>query len=156
MFVNINKLYKYSKRIDNKQQYKATIEAYMESTPEGITKNSPMDEVTLVNLNKTSARDFLSQCLALLNSKQENSVLRMGYYKTKFKVITTGTYLPPNISKWIRHTQINSHKKALYKKFLHHPKFVQSKITNDRLKVCIDGQPEKQLIPMLSFHVSVR
>ena len=40
--VNIKKLYKYSKKIDGQQQYKAILEASMVSIPEVFTDNSPM------------------------------------------------------------------------------------------------------------------
>ena len=39
---NIKKLYKTEGKCDDKQQYKAIIEAEMVSTPEGSTKNIPM------------------------------------------------------------------------------------------------------------------
>ena len=47
-------------------------------------------------------------------------------------------------------------KKSLYNLIMNHPKFVQSPIFNDFLKVNIDGHTEPQLVPKTLFQVSVR
>ena len=50
---NINKLYIYAGKYDNKQQYKAILEAAAVFTLEGLTKNSPIPSdmsVTIKNL----------------------------------------------------------------------------------------------------------
>ena len=48
-------------------------------TTEGLTYNSPISVVTVFTQNKSIARNFLSQFLALLNVKK--NVRRMGYSK---------------------------------------------------------------------------
>ena len=46
-----NKLYKYSGKHDNQQNYKAVIEASMVYTPKGFTYNSPMSPGPYVSVN---------------------------------------------------------------------------------------------------------
>ena len=43
---NISKLYKHFVKCDNQQQFKGILEAYMVSTPEGFTNNSPISPMT--------------------------------------------------------------------------------------------------------------
>ena len=47
-------------------------------------------------------------------------------------------------------------KNSLYNWIIHHPQVVQSSISNDCLKVIIDGYTEPQLVPKFSFQVSLR
>ena len=47
-------------------------------------------------------------------------------------------------------------KKSLYNWIMHHPQVVQSPISNDCLKVNIDGHTEPQLVPRLLLKVYVR
>ena len=56
---NTKKLSKYSRKFDYKQQYKSIIESAKISTPGGLTKNSPVNVTTLLNLNDPSAITFL-------------------------------------------------------------------------------------------------
>ena len=54
---NINKLYKSSVKIDNKQNYKYMIESVMVPTTKEITNNIAMDIDTSENLKNPSARE---------------------------------------------------------------------------------------------------
>ena len=47
-------------------------------------------------------------------------------------------------------------KKSLYNWIMHHPQVVQSPISNNCLKVKIDGYTEPQMFPKLLLRVSVR
>ena len=49
---NINKLYIYAGKYDNKQQYKAILEAAAVFAPKGLTKNSPMPSDMSMNIKK--------------------------------------------------------------------------------------------------------
>ena len=71
---NIKKLYKYAGKYEDQQQYKDILEAATISTPEGLIYNSPIDVVTLGTMKKLSARNSLSQFLALLDIKQKTVV----------------------------------------------------------------------------------
>ena len=55
------------------------------------------------------------------------------------------------------HSKISEEKsKYLYNLIIHHPQVVQSPISNDCMKVKIDGYNELQLFPEFLFQVSVR
>ena len=55
------------------------------------------------------------------------------------------------------HSKINEQiKRNLYTWITLHPQIVQSPISNDSLKVMLDDQTERQLIPKLLLEVSVR
>ena len=66
----IKKWYKYYEKYDDKQQYKAIIEAAILSTPNGLTYNTPITLITLVNMKKSIAIKSLSPFLALLDVKK--------------------------------------------------------------------------------------
>ena len=71
MSENIKKLYKsYGKR-DDQQKYKSIIEASTLSTTEGLTENGTITTGTSGNMKNPSARNPLSQVLALLYAKQK-------------------------------------------------------------------------------------
>ena len=53
---NIYKLYKYSGKCNNQQQYKSILEAEMFYTTEGFTKNSPILPGPSVTVKKSSSR----------------------------------------------------------------------------------------------------
>ena len=56
---SIKKLYKYSGKCHDQQQYKAILESSMVSTPEGCTDISPISPSQSEPTKKTSARNFL-------------------------------------------------------------------------------------------------
>ena len=148
MFLNIKKLYKCTGKIDDQQQYKAIIEVAMVSNTEGLTRISSMDVGTLINMNNTSKRKFLSQFLELLNVKQNNSVHRLGSAKKNHKEIRTDSALWSIITKWRGHIEINACVKQAMKNWvLHYPHAMQSPIANTCLQVSIDGHTEKQVVP---------
>ena len=74
---NIKKLYKSADKWDYQQHYKVIIEADMVSTPERLNDNIPLAVGTPVTMKNQSARNSLSQILALLNVKQKTAVCRM-------------------------------------------------------------------------------
>ena len=47
-------------------------------------------------------------------------------------------------------------RKSLYNWIIHHPQVMRSPISNDCLKVRIDGPTEPQLVPKFLLHVSIR
>ena len=62
-----------------------------------------------------------------------------------------------SIPKMRGNSKTNQHiKRDLYNCIIQHTQVYQSTIANDRLKLSIDGQVETQLVPKLSFQVSVR
>ena len=54
---------KYSGKCEEKQQYKAIIEAEMVSTPEGFTDNSPIPTSQSTTVKKPNTRKLLCQFL---------------------------------------------------------------------------------------------
>ena len=58
---NIKNLYKYSRNVDNQQQYKVIIESVMVYNPEGFIDNSPMSPSKFLTVKKPSARKLFRQ-----------------------------------------------------------------------------------------------
>ena len=63
---------------DDKQQYKAIIEASMFSTPEGCTSNIPMTTNPSVSIKNSSARKSLRKLSETLDVKHKTSVHSLG------------------------------------------------------------------------------
>ena len=81
----------------------------------------------------------------------------MGDDKTKRKATNIGSYLWYIIPKRRGHTKINACvKQAPYNWVLNYPQGVQYPIENEWLKVYIDVQNEKQLVPKMLLKVSFR
>ena len=88
-----------------------------------------------------------------MNVKQNTFVHRFGAAK-KFKAIRTCNELWYSITNQRGNKKINAKvTKYLYDWFLHHPQVVQSPITNACLKVSVDDQTEKLVVPKLLLQV---
>ena len=68
---NIKNLCKYAVKYDDKNKYKAILEAAMVPTTEWLMENSPIDMGKLATPKKPSTRNSLSQFLALFDVKQK-------------------------------------------------------------------------------------
>ena len=78
---NNNKLYKTSRKCDNKQQYKNILEAAMVSNLEGFTDNSSMSPSPLMAVKNISARKSIRQFTELLEGKNKTASCRLGAAK---------------------------------------------------------------------------
>ena len=126
---NVKKLYKYSGKCDDQQQYKAIIKAAKIYTTKNLTENLPIDVDTLETLKNPGARKSLSQFLELLDVKKAVRIL--GAPKTERKAIRKGSDLWSSIRNQRGNTKINSClKQALYSWVLHHLQVVHSPISN--------------------------
>ena len=76
-----NCLYKTVGKCDNRQQFKAIIEAAMVSTPEGCTNNSLMTHNPYVSTKKSIAIKSLPKFTETFNVKHNNTVCRYGAAK---------------------------------------------------------------------------
>ena len=84
---NIKKLYKHAGKCDDQQQFKDIPETAMVSTPEGLTKNSPISPMILTSVKKPSAIKPLCLFTNFLNVKRESATHRVGAAKSKLKAI---------------------------------------------------------------------
>ena len=75
---NIKKLYKYSGKCDNQQQFKDILEASMVSTPEGLTDNSTIYPKTPTPVKKLSSRKSLCLFTNILDVKKKTAIRRFG------------------------------------------------------------------------------
>ena len=73
---NIKKLYKYTVKCDDQQQYKSVIGASMVSTPEVFTDNIPMSPIQYVTVKNPSAIKSLHQFLDTLKVKPNTAFRR--------------------------------------------------------------------------------
>ena len=88
---------------------------------------------------------------------KKNAYRRFGAAKSKHKAIKFGNTPWELKQKQKGHSKISEEiKKYLYNWIMHHPQVVQSPISNDSLKVKIDGYTEPQLVPKILLQVSVR
>ena len=89
--------------------------------------------------------------------KNKTATRQVGAAKSKHKAIKYGTTswaLKRNLKGY---SKINDQiKNYLYNWIMHHLQVLQSPISNDCLKVKIDGHIEPQLVPKLLLRVSVR
>ena len=77
----MNKLYKYSVKYNNQQQYKAILESSVVSILEIFTDNIPMSPGPYVTVKNPSAKKSLRLFTELFDVKNKNYVLWVGYYK---------------------------------------------------------------------------
>ena len=101
---NIKKLYITAGKYDDKQKYKAMIEALMVSKPEGCTNNIPTTPNPYLLTKNPSVRKLLPQFTETLNVKHNTAVQRFGEAKAKRKAIKTCNVLWSNIEKRRGHT----------------------------------------------------
>ena len=91
----------------------------------------------------------------MLNLKQKKRLFVAA--KSRRKAMKVGDILWTRKTKLKKHSKINDQiERNLYTWITHHPKVVQSPISNDYLKVMLDDQTEPQLVPKLLLQVSVR
>ena len=77
--------------------------------------------------------------------------------KSKCRAMKVGTRQWTHRIKLRGHSKINDQiKRTLYEWIARHPQVVQSKFSNDCLKVMLDDQREHQLVPKLLLRVSLR
>ena len=70
----IKKVYKSARKCGDQQQYKAIIEAEMDSTSTGFIKNIPMSHIQYVNIIKISVKKSLRRFFITLEVKLKTSV----------------------------------------------------------------------------------
>ena len=78
---NIKKLYTFSGKCDDKNQYKTIIEAELVSNPDIFTYNSPMSTGPCVAVINPSARKSLRQFTEFLDVKNKTAVHQVGAAK---------------------------------------------------------------------------
>ena len=125
-------------------------------TTKGFTKNIPRSPMTPTPVKKPSSRKSLCIFTNILDVKNKTATRRVGYAKSKRKVIKAGT--KPWTLKTMRkvNSKINNQiKNSIYNWLMHYPQVVQSPIFNHCLKVNIDGHTKLQIVPKLLLRVSV-
>ena len=75
---NINKLYKYSCKCYNQQQFKYILEAALVYITEGFTNNIPISPMTPKLVKKPSARKLLCLFTNILYVKKKTATRRVG------------------------------------------------------------------------------
>ena len=129
----------------------------MVSTPKRFTYNSPIPIGTSMIVKKCSAIKSLRLFTEVLDVKKKTPVYRVGDTESKRKAIIVVSMLCSSIKNRKGHTKINEQvKKYLYNYIIQHPQFVQYSISNDCLKLSIDGHYEPQLVTKFLLQVSVR
>ena len=129
----------------------------MVSIPDRFTENSPMPPSQSMTVNNPNARKLLRQLLDALNVKPKTAVRRFCAAKSNHKPIRSGSMLCSSILKKLGYPKINQQvKKSLYNWILQHLQVVQYPISNNDLKVYIDGHSEPQLVTKLLLQVSIR
>ena len=119
------KLYKSVGKCNDQKQYNANIEAAMISTPEGITKNSPMIVGPSVIIKKHSARKPVDPLSRLFDVKQKTTVNQLGAAKKNHKKTKKETYLWYTCQNWKGYTKIIAIvKKATYDCIIKHHRLV--------------------------------
>ena len=131
---------KYSGLCGNQQQYKAILESSTVSTPDGITKNSPINVGTFGGKWSQAYRSLWINFKNYLMPNQKKAICWLWFDKIKCKSIIKVKVLWYNINKRRGNTKINAQvKNSLYIWVLHHPQVVQSPISNKILKIYING-----------------
>ena len=111
---NIKKLYKYSGKCDDKQQYKVILEAKMVSTPDEFTGNGPMPPSLFVIVKNPIEIKLLHTFSEALDVKPKNHFLRLCASKSKCKAIISVSMLWYSIPKRQGHSKTNQQvKKSL-------------------------------------------
>ena len=129
----------------------------MVSTTERFTYNSIISPGPPMIIKKCSARKSLRLFTAVLDLKKKTDFLQVGATKSTHKATISGIMLWSSIPKRKEHTKIKEQvKKYLYNWILQHPQVEQSPISNDCLRVSIDGHSEPQLVTKLLLQFSVR
>ena len=108
-------------------------------------------------VKKSSARKSLCMFTNVLDVSKKHSYRQFVAAKYKRKAIKYGNI--PWALKQNRkgHSKISEEiKKSLYNWIIHNPQVVPSLLSNDCLKLKIDGYTEPQLVPNILLHVSVR
>ena len=93
---NIKKLYKSSVKCDEKQKYKAILEADIVSTPGELTENIPMDVGMLGNMKNPNEINPPSEVLKLLDVTQKTAVQNgscKNNHKAYIQTVLYGTVL---------------------------------------------------------------
>ena len=69
--------YKYKRdgKCDNQKKFKGIIEAIMDSTPEGLTEDSPIFPMTSTPVKKASAKKSLCLLTNILGEKKKSATL---------------------------------------------------------------------------------
>ena len=81
------KLIKIAGKFDDKQHYKAIIEASTVYTSDRIIYNNPISPGSYMTVKKSSASKSLHQFLEALDFKQDTAICMLGSDKSKRKVI---------------------------------------------------------------------
>ena len=119
----------------------------MVSNPEEITDVSPSLPMTQTTVKKPSARKSLCLFTNIFYVKNKTAKLLVGASKSKIGATKLGNSLWTNKTKLKGHSKINDRIKFnLYAWITRNPQVVQSKISNDCLKVIFDDQIEPQLV----------
>ena len=87
----MNKLYKYSVKYNNQQQYKAILESSVVSILEIFTDNIPMSPGPYVTVKNPSAKKSLRLFTELFDVKNKSAVRQVGGSKSKRKSIRSGS-----------------------------------------------------------------
>ena len=115
---------------------------------------SPSQSITVKN---PIAKILLHHFLDTLEVKPKTDVRMFCATKSNLKAIRDVIMLCSVIPKQRINTKINQRvKKALYSWILKYPRVMVSPISNDFIKLPIDGREEPQLFPKLLLQVSVR
>ena len=115
------KVNKSAGKCDDKQQYKAMIEAAMIYNTEKFSDISPMSSEQYVPVKQPCARKSLCQFIETLGVKPKTELYRLYDSKLKRKVIRSVSMLWSSIKKLRSHTKINERaERALYKWIIQH------------------------------------
>ena len=90
---NIKKLYTSAGKFDDKNQYKAILEAETVSNTERFTDNIPMSNGTYATLRNPITRKSLHLFTEVFHVKNQTDVRRVGDAKSKIKEIRAGSML---------------------------------------------------------------
>ena len=111
--------------------------------------------ITII-VKKFCIRKSFHLFIEVFDVKKKTTGLRVGAAESKLKAIIAGSMLWSSITKRKVNTKINEQvNKCLYNWILQHPQILQYPITNDFVKVSIDGHYEPQVLTDLLLQVSV-
>ena len=151
---NIKNIYQSSGKCDDQQNYKAILEAYMVSTPEVFSENSPLSSGPFMSTKQPKARKPLCKFATTLNVKPKTYIHRICADKSKCKEIISCSQVWSKIPNIQGHTKINEHVNiAFYYWILCHPQIVQSPIANNCLKITINRKTAPQLVSRFLLQV---